>query len=121
MKIFDRSRRGLFAIVMLAAAVAAACGDPMTTSDFDASAWQAQRGVAPKQNRRAALLPALQPLLQAGMSREQVRGLLGEPDRTRPDADIYQMGIAPFGIDIESYLILYDQAGKLKAHRLQRG
>ena len=92
----------------------------MSATDFDSRAWQAQRGVALKDNTRARLVPALRHFLRAGMSRNEVRTLLGEPDRATVNADTYQMGIAPYGIDPESYEIRFDNEDRLVEHRLRR-
>lgn len=93
----------------------------MNDAGFDSDAWKAQRGVGARENTRATLVPALSRSLRKGMTREEVRQLLGEPDARTEKADIYRMGIAPFGIDQESYQILYDAQGSLTEHRLSRG
>lgn len=93
----------------------------MNDERFDAQAWKSQRGVSARTNTRAAHVAALSRMLRQGMAREDVHRLFGEPDAHTEKADIHRMGIAPFGIDQESYQIIYDGHGKLAAHRLSRG
>lgn len=93
----------------------------MNDNGFDTDAWKAQRGTTARENTRATQVPSLERQLRPGMTRDEVHRLLGEPDRRTEKADIYRMGIAPFGIDQESYQIIYDSNGVLTEHRLTRG
>lgn len=109
-------------LVGIAAALVFVWGPFVVNDDgFDAQAWQSQRGVGARTNTRAAQVPALSSALRQGMTREEVQRLLGQPDARTQKADIYRMGVAPFGVDQDSYQIIYDQHGKLAAHRLSRG
>ncbi len=93
----------------------------MTDSKFDADAWKAQKGVKTSENRRAALVPALERELRVGMTRDEVRALLGEPDSTTDQSDTYRLGVAPLGIDPEFYRITYDAQGRVASFLLMRG
>jgi hypothetical protein len=91
------------------------------SSQFDSDAWKSQRGVATQENRRGPMVPALEKVLHAGMSRDEVVGLLGEPDYSDTDAgtDTYELGLAGYGVDEEYYEIRY-RDGKLESHRMGR-
>jgi hypothetical protein len=93
----------------------------MTDSKFDSDAWKAQKGAKITENRRAALVPALEREMRVGMTRNEVRELLGEPDSTTDRSDTYRLGVAPFGIDPEFYRITYDAQGRVTTFRLIRG
>jgi hypothetical protein len=92
-----------------------------TTSNFDTAAWKSQRGVAAQQNQRGPMLASAEKAVQAGMSRDEVVALLGEPDiRDAASAiDIYELGVARYGIDEEFFEITY-QDGKVASHRWGR-
>jgi hypothetical protein len=92
-----------------------------TTSNFDTAAWKSQRGVAAQQNQRGPMLASAEKAVQAGMSRDEVIALLGEPDiRDAASAtDIYELGVARYGIDEEFFEITY-QDGKVASHRWGR-
>jgi hypothetical protein len=49
-----------------------------------------------------------------------VQRLLGEPDRRRELSDIYELGVSPYGIDFEYFVIDYDSAGKVTQLRISR-
>lgn len=67
------------------------------------------------------MVPALEKVLHAGMSRDEVVGLLGEPDFSDAETgtDTYELGLAGYGVDEEYYEIRY-RDGKLESHRLGR-
>ncbi|MFD0724362.1 hypothetical protein [Lysobacter brunescens] len=67
------------------------------------------------------MLPALDKVLHAGMSRDEVVKLLGEPDHsdTQAGVDQYELGIAGYGVDEEYYELRY-RDGKLESHRMGR-
>lgn len=90
-------------------------------TQFDSDAWKSQRGVAATDNRRGSMLPAMEKVLHAGMTRDQVVALLGEPDisDTQTGADQYELGLAGYGVDEEYYEIRY-RDGKLESHRMGR-
>ncbi len=107
--------------VALAATLALAGCAGTAPSRFDSAAWQAQRGAEPQQNRRGAMLPALQQALRPGMARDEVIALLGPPDRhdAAAGSDVYELGVSGYGVD-EAYYQLDYRDGKLVEHRLQR-
>lgn len=85
------------------------CSD-MSESDFDAAIWQSQKGSLERDNPRAGMIAALEKYhIRVGMKREQVRDLLGEPDKTLDHADIYDIGASPVGVDLETYRITYSE------------
>lgn len=88
---------------------------------FDSDAWKSQRGAAASDNRRGGMLPALDKVLHAGMTRDEVVKLLGEPDHsdTQAGIDQYELGLAGYGVDEEYYEIRY-RDGKLESHRMGR-
>lgn len=67
------------------------------------------------------MVPALQKVLHPGMRRDEVVGLLGEPDfsDTNRATDTYELGLAGYGVDEEYYEIRY-RDGKLASHRMGR-
>ncbi len=91
------------------------------TSDFDSNAWKSQSNAAPRDNKRGQMVATLEKNLRTGMSRDEVIGLLGEPDSTDADTatDVYELGVAAYGVDEEFYEIQY-RDGKLAAHRWAR-
>lgn len=92
-----------------------------TTSNFDSAAWKSQRGVAAQQNQRGPMLNSAEKAVHAGMSRDEVIRLLGEPDISDATTavDTYELGVAKFGIDEEFFEITY-QDGKVASHRWGR-
>jgi hypothetical protein len=113
-----RASARCLAIVLLLSLSACAM---QTTSNFDTAAWKSQRGVAAQQNQRGPMLASAEKAVQAGMSRDEVIALLGEPDiRDAASAiDIYELGVARYGIDEEFFEITY-QDGKVASHRWGR-
>lgn len=91
------------------------------TSQFDSSAWKSQRGAGAQQNQRGTMVASVEKTIHAGMSREDVIQLLGEPDDSdaATTTDTYELGVAKYGIDEEFYEIVY-QDGKVATHRWGR-
>lgn len=91
------------------------------SSQFDPDAWKSQRGVAPQENSRGTMVPALEKVLHPGMGRDEVVELLGEPDfsDTSIATETYELGLAGSGVDEEYYEIRY-RDGKLASHRMGR-
>ncbi len=91
------------------------------TPQFDSSAWKSQRGVGAQQNRRGTMVASVEKAVHAGMSRSDVIDLLGEPDSSvaATATDVYELGVAQFGIDEEFYEIVY-RDGKVATHRWSR-
>lgn len=91
------------------------------TPHFDSDAWKSQRGADARQNKRGRMVEGLEKALHADMPREDVIGLLGEPDSSDAanSADVYELGVSEYGIDEEFYEIRY-QDGKVASHRWGR-
>jgi hypothetical protein len=92
-----------------------------TTSNFDSDAWKSQRGAIAQQNQRGPMVASVEKAVQTGMSRDEVIRLLGEPDSSdaASTTDVYELGVARYGIDEEFYEIKY-QDGKVASHRWGR-
>ena len=104
-----RSRwlRGLFPVVaLLFPLFFSAC--TMPTDSFDSTTWKSQRGVSAKDNKRITMVPNLETRIRAGMSRDEVTQVLGEPDSRNQDtsADRYFLGLS-MGPDQQYYEIRY--------------
>ena len=85
------------------------CSD-MDKSDFDASTWQAQKGSTKKENPRASMIFSLEKnYLNVGVSREKIRKLLGAPDEIIGQVDIYDIGVSPMGVDMETFQLSFDK------------
>lgn len=117
---FLRTRVSALSAVLVLLLSLSACA-MQTTSNFDTAAWKSQRGVAAQQNQRGPMLASAEKAVQVGMSRDDVIQLLGEPDiRDAASAiDIYELGVARFGVDEEFFEITY-QDGKVASHRWGR-
>ena len=92
-----------------------------TTSQLDSTAWKSQRGVSAKENQRGPMVSSVEKAVQTGMSRDEVIRLLGEPDSSDAASatDVYELGVARYGIDEEFYEIKYLD-GKVASHRWGR-
>jgi hypothetical protein len=92
-----------------------------TTSNFDSDAWKSQRGVGAKAKQRGPMVYSAEKTVQTGMSRDDVIRLLGEPDSIdgATATDLYELGVARYGIDDEFYEIRY-QDGKVASNRWRR-
>jgi outer membrane protein assembly factor BamE (lipoprotein component of BamABCDE complex) len=107
-----------FAIVLILSLSACAM---QTTSNFDSDAWKSQRGVGAKENQRGPMVSSVEKAVRTGMSRDDVIRLLGEPDISDAASatDVYELGVARYGIDEEFYEIKYED-GKVASHRWGR-
>lgn len=67
------------------------------------------------------MVASVEKVIHAGMSRDDVIRLLGEPDSSDDTTmtDTYELGVAQFGIDEEFYEIVYKDA-KVASHRWGR-
>lgn len=90
-----------------------------TTESFDSATWKSQRGVTGTDNRRGALVGAAGEALEPGMARDAVHALLGAPDSTREDVDVYELGRSPYGVDEEYFEVRY-RDGRVASHALGR-
>jgi hypothetical protein len=87
---------------------------------FDAAAWQAQRGNLARDNPRSSMVVALErSVVLKGMTRDETRRVLGEPDRSEPEADEYLLGASPVGVDMEVYRLEFRQ-GRVSVHGIRR-
>jgi len=99
--------------------LAIACSD-ISESDFDAIEWQSQKGNLEQINPRASMIGALEKYhIRIGMRREQIRKLLGEPDSIVDQIDVYDIGVSPFGVDLETFQETY-QEGSVSDFRITR-
>lgn len=91
------------------------------TKPFDSATWKSQRGVAGTDNRRGPLVEALATAIRSGMTRDEVHGVLGEPDSTRAASsiDVYELGRTPYGVDEEYYEVRY-RDGRVDTHGMGR-
>lgn len=88
---------------------------------FDSDLWQAQHNSTATDNPRVGQIESLQrDHMRIGMSRQEVLRLLGEPEAATPDMDRYALGVAPLGVDNETYVIRYDQQGNVASFRVVR-
>ena len=91
------------------------------TATFDPDAWKSQRGAAPQDNRRGAMVEGLKASVREGMPREEVVALLGEPDARNAGTgvDVYELGVSSVGVDEEYYEIRYEN-GRVASSRWAR-
>jgi hypothetical protein len=115
----DRSVRSIWLCLAMFATLSLSACHMHNQTAFDSNTWKSQRGQPARQNQRGEMVGILQQTLQAGMRREEVIRLLGEPDRSDEGIDIYELGVSPFGIDEEYYEIKY-QDGAVVSHRWGR-
>lgn len=105
----------LFSLVLLI--LLPGCSD--MSDRFDAKLWQAQHNSTAFDNPRAGQIESLQrDHMRAGMSRADVRALLGEPEASTPGMDRYALGVAPLGIDPQTYVIRYDDSGRVAGFKV---
>ncbi len=94
----------------------------VSTGSFDSALWRSQYKKFKRDNPRIGMVPALErEVLHKGMSREVVREILGRPEQVRENADLYDLGVSPFGVDYEQYVIEYDQENKVVKFFISRG
>ena len=94
----------------------------VSTGNFDSALWKAQYKKYQRDNPRIGMVPDLErEVLHKRMSREVVREILGRPEQVRENADLYDLGVSPFGVDYEQYVIEYDQENKVVNFFISRG
>ncbi|MEH3143806.1 MAG: hypothetical protein PGN34_00235 [Methylobacterium frigidaeris] len=87
---------------------------------FDVAAWARERGNYSGENRRGAMVAALgEAGIRAGTGRDRVRGLLGEPDASGPDVDVYYLGRSRIGPHFETLRLAYD-GGRMRGLTVHR-
>ncbi|MFP5270146.1 hypothetical protein [Coleofasciculus sp.] len=94
----------------------------ISTGNFDSALWRAQYKKYQRDNPRIGMVPDLErEVLHKRMSREVVREILGRPEQVRENADLYYLGVSPFGLDYEQYVIEYDPENKVVKFFISRG
>lgn len=111
--------------ILLAGAIAVASlgigGQMVTAGGFDSQKWKAEKGNETGKNPRVTMVGEAQKLLRKGMTREEVITLLGEPDGKPNNRFEYLLGISPFGIDFEVFILEFSAEGKLTNFVVKRG
>jgi hypothetical protein len=89
---------------------------------FDELLWKAQHGspALEEENPRGAMLPELlNERLTEGMTRDEVRRLLGPPEHEDELTDVYELGRSSWGISFEQLAVEY-AGGELARAQLRR-
>ena len=87
---------------------------------FDAETWRSEAGNWQGENARAGMVGAVRDRITPGTPRDDVRALLGAPDSSEPDADLYVLGRAQYGVDFEMLEVSYDARAHVVALTLRR-
>ena len=118
--LLPHKNKAIVAIINLYLTLIISCSDT-NTSTFDADIWRAQKNTIEKNNPRATMIKELEEkYIRLGMSRQQIITLLGEPDTSTKNIDIYEIGTPPFSIGLEVYEINY-QGDIVVGFRIRRG
>jgi len=89
---------------------------------FNSAKWKAQYNSKELHNPRLVMIPHLKrSVLHVGMDKSAVRDILGPPEKSRDQTDIYALGVSEYGIDFEYYYIEYDSNDKVIKFYLMRG
>jgi hypothetical protein len=89
---------------------------------FDELVWKAQHDspALEDENPRAAMAPELLgERLTEGMTRDEVRRLLGPPEHEDELTDVYELGRSTYGVSYEQIAVEYD-GGELVRAQLRR-
>jgi len=78
----------VFVVVVLAAMLSRLLNDPFNDQDFDRATWGSSK---PRKRARMAT-DLIENHLDQGMKQIEVIELLGEPDATRDETDLYSVG-----------------------------
>jgi len=78
----------VFALLVLAAILSRVLNDPFNDQDFDRDTWGSSK---PRKRGRMAT-DLIENRLEVDMKRLEVVELLGEPDATRGETDLYSIG-----------------------------
>jgi hypothetical protein len=85
-----------------------ACGN--FTMSFDKEEWASGRGNSREKNPRIGMVSdAEEAGVKVGATRASIRALLGEPDSTGPDGDIWYLGRGDYSLDYQTLEISYDK------------
>lgn len=117
---FHRRGARAWRFALLAPFLMAAC-TMQQTSAFDSDAWKSQRGAAPLDNGRGAMVEGVQAAVAEGMARDEVVALLGEPDSRDPatGTETYELGVSAVGVDEEYFEVRY-RDGRVASRRWAR-
>ena len=117
---FHRRGARVWLFALLVPFLMAAC-TMQQTAGFDPDAWKSQRGAAPLDNGRGAMVKGVQAAVAEGMARDEVVVLLGEPDSRDPatGTDIYELGVSAVGVDEEYFEVRY-RDGRVASRRWAR-
>lgn len=119
-RLAGRARARPAAAILALSFLLPACTMPQTAT-FDPDAWKSQRGAAPQDNRRGAMVEGLKTAVRDGMPREEVVALLGEPDsrNAATGVEVYELGVSAVGVDEEYFEVRY-QDGRVASSRWAR-
>lgn len=93
-------------VLALALALQTACGGG--DMGFDTARWIEGRGAADTDNPRIGMVAdAARAGVRPGATRATVRALLGEPDGTGPDGDVWFLGRSTVAPDFQSLHVDY--------------
>jgi hypothetical protein len=82
---------------------------------FDRAAWAAERDNRTGESRRAAMVRDLDKAgVHRGASRGLVAGLLGTPDATNPERDLWYLGRSATGPSFEALEVSYRSDGRVE-------
>lgn len=96
-----------FAAGMLGASLLASSA--LAEDAFDREAWMSAAGLPPKSDAREAMAPALEARLP-GLSREDVRALLGAPEEIHGQSFVYALASRFFGAEYRVLLVEFDES-----------
>lgn len=107
--------------------LAAATVTVMTVADsfggpgFTPEGWRAEAGeIDPLQNDRVTMVSEVLDRLTPGTSRDEVLALLGPADSEADGVLVYEIGVAPFGVDTEALRVTFDANGRMTAARIDQ-
>lgn len=81
----------------------------MACGGFDKETWASGKGNYEGKNPRIAMIAAVEAAgVKVGATRVQVRALLGEPDSSGPNGDIWYLGRSTYAPDYQTFEISYD-------------
>ncbi|MBJ7544458.1 hypothetical protein [Rhodomicrobium udaipurense] len=91
------------------------------SSSFDSQKWRSEAGNLTSSNSRHGMSLDLEKnVLRIGMTKDEVVSILGQPDgKKKTGAFIYDLGVGM--IDLDFYVLEFDEAGKLKRFYFEPG
>lgn len=88
---------------------------------FTPERWKAEAANTSSKNPRIYWVSQVEKLLRPGMSKDDIIALLGDPNSKRDNRYSYDLGVNPYGIDYEYFVIEFDSTGKLSRFFIERG